>query len=177
MQPHGTKAPRPSPEEQLDALGIELPASNPPVGNYVRAVQTGALLFVSGHLPDSDGTARFIGKLGRELTTEDGYQAARIAAINALGTIRTAVGGLGRVRRFVKLLGMVNSMPDFTEQPQVINGASDLIEQVFGAEIGYHARSAVGMAALPRGNSVEIEMVVEIRVSERDRILPAAERD
>jgi enamine deaminase RidA (YjgF/YER057c/UK114 family) len=105
-----------------------------------------------------------MGKLGRELTTEDGYQAARITAVNALGTIRAAVGDLGRVRRFVKLLGMVNSMPDFTEQPLVINGASDLIEQVFGAETGHHARSAVGMASLPRGNSVEIEMIVEIEL-------------
>ena len=162
MPSDAAKAPRPSPDQCLHAMGIQLPASNPPVGAYVRAVQTGNLLFVSGHLPDSDGTARLMGKLGRDLTTADGYQAARFAAVNALGTIQAALGDLGRVRRFVKLLGMVNSTPDFMEQPLVINGASDLIQEVFGLEVGLHARSAVGMAALPRGNSVEIEMVLEV---------------
>jgi enamine deaminase RidA (YjgF/YER057c/UK114 family) len=149
-------------EARLKAMGIDLPASNPPAGNYVRYHLAGNLLFVSGHLPDSDGTPRFMGKLGRELSAEDGYQAARIAAINALGSIKEAVGDLDRVKHFVKLLGMVNSMPDFTAQPAVINGASDFLLDVFGPEIAPHARSAVGMAVLPRGNSVEIEMILDI---------------
>jgi enamine deaminase RidA (YjgF/YER057c/UK114 family) len=149
-------------EARLKALGIDLPASNPPAGNYVRYHQAGNLLFLSGHLPDSDGTPRFMGKLGRELTAEEGYQAARIAAINALGSVKEAVGDLDRVRHFVKLFGMVNSMPDFIGQPAVINGASDLLHDVFGPEIAPHARSAVGMSVLPRGNSVEIEMILDI---------------
>jgi enamine deaminase RidA (YjgF/YER057c/UK114 family) len=150
-------------EAKLQELGVTLPASNPPAGNYVRAYQTGSLLFVSGHLPDSDGTERFMGKLGRELSTADGYLAARSAAINALGTIKQSLGDLDRVKHFVKLLGMVNSMPDFVEQPHVINGASDFLHQVFGSKIAPHARSAVGMAVLPRGNSVEIEMILEVK--------------
>lgn len=150
-------------EDRLTELRIELPKSNPPAGNYVRAHQTGNLLFVSGHLPDSDGTDRFMGKLGRELTTADGYQAARWAAINALGTVKQYIGELDRVTHFVKLLGMVNSMPEFIEQPQVMNGASDLLHELFGPSIAPHARSAVGMAVLPRGNSVEIEMIVEVK--------------
>ena len=149
-------------EEKLAAMGVTLPAENPPTGNYVRSFRTGNLLFLSGHLPDSDGTPRFMGKLGRELTTEDGYQAARAATINALGTVKHAVGDFGRVRHFVKLLGMVNSMPDFIEQPLVMNGASDLLHELFGPDIAPHARSAVGMAVLPRGNSIEIEMILEV---------------
>lgn len=150
-------------DRKLKTMGIVLPSSNPPAGNYVRAHQTGNLLFVSGHLPDSDGTQRFMGKLGRELDTAAGYQAARSATINALGTIKQHLGDLDRVAHFVKLLGMVNSMPEFTEQPQVMNGASDFLHEVFGMEVAPHARSAVGMAVLPRGNSVEIEMIVEVK--------------
>jgi enamine deaminase RidA (YjgF/YER057c/UK114 family) len=150
-------------EIKLQQMGIALAESNPPAGNYVRARQTGKLLFVSGHLPDSDGMQRFMGKLGRELTTDQGYQAAGSATVNALGTVKQYLGDLDRVSQFVKLLGMVNSMPDFVEQPQVMNGASDLLHEVFGSEIAPHARSAVGMAVLPRGNSVEIEMIIEVK--------------
>jgi enamine deaminase RidA (YjgF/YER057c/UK114 family) len=148
---------------RLKELGIILPESNPPTGNYVRAHQTGNLLFVSGHTPDSDGTSRYVGKLGRDLDTAEGYKAARSAMINALGTVRQYLGDLDRVSQFVKLLGMINSMPDFTEQPQVMNGASDLLQEIFGDKIAPHARSAVGMAALPRGNSIEIEMILEVK--------------
>lgn len=148
-------------ERRLSEMRLTLPDSVPPVGNYVRAVRTANLLFVSGHLPDSSGEPLHVGKLGRDLTTEQGYDAARQATINLLGTVRTALGDLNRVRRVVKLLGMVNSTEDFIEQPQVINGASDLLDEVFG-EIATHARSAVGMAQLPRNNCVEIETVVEV---------------
>jgi len=149
-------------EDRLAAMGVKLPAEIPPAGNYLRSCQVGNLLFLSGHLPDSDGVPRYMGRLGQELTTADGYQAARAATINALGTIRNAIGDFGRVRHFVKLLGMVNSTPDFTEQPLVMNGASDLLAELFGPEIAPHARSAVGMAVLPRGNSVEIEMILDV---------------
>lgn len=150
-------------EARLAAMDITIPASNPPAGNYVRAHKAGDLLFLSGHLPDSDSVPRFIGKLGRDLTTEEGYQAARIATINSLGTIKQYLGDLDRVTHFVKLLGMVNSTPDYIEQPLVLNGSSDFLHEVFGPDIAPHARSAVGMASLPRGNSVEIEMIVQFK--------------
>jgi enamine deaminase RidA (YjgF/YER057c/UK114 family) len=149
------------PEARLAVLGLTLPAVVPPVGLYVRAVLTGNLLFCSGHLPDSAGEPIHLGKLGRDLTTEQGYAAARQAAVNLLGTIRTSVGSLDRVRRVVKLLGMVNSTEDFVEQPLVMNGASQLLHDVLG-ERAIHARSAVGMVQLPRNNCVEIEAIVEI---------------
>lgn len=148
-------------EEKLAAMGVTLPPSRPPVANYVRAVQTGNLLFVSGHTPTREGQDLYPGKLGREVTTEQGYEAARQVAINLLGSVREALGDLDRVGRIVKLLGMVNSADDFTEQPRVINGASDFLVEVFG-ERGRHARSAVGMGQLPGNASVEIEMIVEI---------------
>src|SRR5699024_7712119 len=149
-----------SPNERVKSLGLSLPSSIPPVGNYVRAQTTGNLLFLSGHLPDSGETPIHLGKLGRELTTEQGYDAARQAIIAMLGTIQNSLGSLDRVTGFIKLLGMVNSSEDFIEQPAVINGASDLLHEIFG-EKAIHARSAVGMAQLPRGNCVEIEAVVE----------------
>jgi enamine deaminase RidA (YjgF/YER057c/UK114 family) len=149
-------------ERRVAELRLALPDSIPPVGNYVRAVRTGDLLFISGHLPDSAGAPLHSGKLGRDVTTEQGYQAARQAAVNLLGTVRQHVGDLNRVHRIVKLLGMVNSTEAFTEQPQVIDGASDLLREVFGGA-AMHARSAVGMAQLPRNNCVEIEAVIEVR--------------
>jgi enamine deaminase RidA (YjgF/YER057c/UK114 family) len=149
-------------EERLERLGVELPLSIPPAGNYVRAVQTGNLLFLSGHLPDSAGEPIYKGKLGHDLSTEQGYEAARQAAINMLGTVRASVGSLDRVLRIVKLLGMVSSTETFIEQTTVINGASDFLSEVFDEEIAPHARSAVGMMQLPRGNCVEIEGVFEV---------------
>ncbi len=143
-------------DQRLRALGITLPAGVTPGGNYLPAVQTGKLLFLSGH------TSRAVrGKLGMDLTTEQGYEAAKQVAIALLGTIHDAIGNLEHVQRIVKLLGMVNSTKDYTEQPRVINGASDLLVEVF-AERGRHARSAVGMAQLPGNVAVEIELIVEI---------------
>jgi enamine deaminase RidA (YjgF/YER057c/UK114 family) len=149
------------PELRVRELGLALPVEMPPSGRYAKFVQDGELLWLSGHLPDSAGAPLYMGKLGRELTTAQGYEAARQAAICLLGSIRNALGDLGRVQRVLKLLGMVNSTEDFIEQTQVINGASDLLADVFG-EDGLHARSAVGMAQLPRNNCVEIEAVVAL---------------
>jgi len=148
-------------EARLKELGITLPAQSRPVANYVAAVRVGNLLFVSGHGPVNDGKIKMAGKLGRDLTVEEGYQVARTVAMNCLSSIRTELGSLDKVKRFVKLLGMVNCTEDFKEQPKVINGCSDLLVELFG-EAGKHARSAVGMQALPFAIPVEIEMVVEV---------------
>lgn len=150
-----------SPEAKLKELGITLPAVGKPLANYVSAVRTGNLVFLAGHGPAQPWTATATGKLGKDLTVEQGYQAARNVGINLLASLKAEIGDLGRVRRIVKVLGMVNSVDTFAQQPEVINGFSDLMVSVFG-ERGKHARSAVGMAALPRNLSVEIEMVVEV---------------
>lgn len=149
------------PEAKLAELGIVLPEPSVPVANYVKAVRTGNLVFLSGHGPyRSDGTL-VTGKLGGDLTIAEGYEAARLTGIGLLSSLKAEIGDLGRVRRIVKVLGMVNSDPAFTDQPKVINGCSDLLVEVFG-ERGRHARAAVGMASLPVGIAVEIEMVVEV---------------
>jgi enamine deaminase RidA (YjgF/YER057c/UK114 family) len=148
-------------EAKLAEMGLQLPAVPPSVANYIRAVKVGNLLFVSGHGPSRDGKYHFSGKLGKDVTVEDGYKAAQLVALNCLASVKEALGDLDRVRRVVKLLGMVNSAPDFGQQPEVINGASDLLVQLYG-EAGRHARSAVGMGGLPRGISVEIEMILEV---------------
>jgi enamine deaminase RidA (YjgF/YER057c/UK114 family) len=150
-----------TPEERLAELGLQLPELPQPIGNYVGAVQTGNLLFLSGKGPDLVGGRRWLGKLGAELTTEEGYQAARDTMLNLLAVLHAELGDFARVRRVVKLLGMVNSTANFDEQPKVINGASDLLVSIFGDK-GRHARSAVGMQSLPGGIPVEIEMIVEI---------------
>jgi len=150
------------PEARLVELGITLPEPPSPVANYVNGVQTGNLIFLAGKGPKrADGT-EILGKLGKDLTIEEGYEGARLTAINQLAVLKSMLGDLDRVVRVVKVLGMVNSDPDFIEQPAVINGFSDLIVAVFG-ERGRHARAAVGMASLPRGQAVEIEMIVEVR--------------
>jgi enamine deaminase RidA (YjgF/YER057c/UK114 family) len=135
------------------------------MANYVPAVRVGNLVFLSGHGPRGDARHRYVGKVGRDLTTEEGYRAARQVMIGMLATLKATIGDLDRVRRIVKLLGMVNCTEDFTEQPQVINGASDLLVDLFG-DRGRHARSAVGMQSLPGGRegsiAVEIEMIVEV---------------
>jgi enamine deaminase RidA (YjgF/YER057c/UK114 family) len=151
-----------SAEARLQELGIELPPIPPAVGNYVGAVAVGDILFVAGHGPFQDGRPQFIGKLGREFGIEEGQQAARLVALNMLATIRETVGSLDRVRRVVKLLCLVNSMPEFGDQPKVANGASDLLVELFGEERGKHARSAIGMGALPFGIAVEIEGIFEL---------------
>jgi enamine deaminase RidA (YjgF/YER057c/UK114 family) len=150
-----------TPEQRIAELGYSLPKAPAPIANYVGAVQTGNLLFLSGKGPDVEGGPRWRGKVGTDLTLDEGYQAARGCMLNLLAVLREEVGDLSRVTRVVKLLGMVNSPPDFEDQPKVINGASDLVVEVFG-ERGRHARSAVGMAALPQGIPVEVEMIVEL---------------
>lgn len=150
-----------NPEAKLAALNITLPAPPQPVANYVNGVQTGNLIFLAGKGPKrADGT-ELTGKLGKDVTIKQGYDGARLTAINQLAVLKTMLGDLRRVKRIVKVLGMVNSDPDFVDQPKVINGFSDLMVEVFG-DRGRHARAAVGMASLPRGQAVEIELVVEI---------------
>lgn len=145
-------------EQRLGELGITLPTPAQPVATYVRYVQTGNLLYVSGTGPDSNQPT---GKLGAELDVETGYQIARNVGISIIATMKDALGDLDRVRRVVKLLGMVNSTPDFADQPKVINGCSDLMVEVFG-DAGRHARSAVGFVALPGQIAVEIELIAEV---------------
>ena len=152
----------PSAEERLSELGLELPEVTPPVANYVNAVRSGNLLFLAGKGPTKPDGTFVVGKVGADLTIEEGYEAARLTAISQLATLRSELGSLDRVTRVVKVLGMVNSTADFTQQPEVINGFSDLIVEVFG-DRGRHARSAVGMGSLPRNIAVEIEMIVEVR--------------
>ena len=150
------------PEASLRGLGIELPAMPAPMGNYVRSVQVGSLLFLSGHGPQREGKMAYVGKVGRDLSLEEGQQAARLVGLNLLASIRDGLGSLDRVKRVVKVLGMVNATEDFGDHPKVINGCSDLLVEVFG-EAGRHARSAVGMGSLPGGIAVEIEMILEVR--------------
>ncbi len=148
-------------EERLRELGIELPEPPPPVGNYVGAVTVDNLVFLSGHGPRNPGGEYSSGKVGGELTLEQGHQEARQVGLDMLATLRTEIGDLDRVRRVVKVLGMVNAAPDFRNHPKVINGFSDLMVDVFG-ETGRGARSAVGMGSLPFQIPVEVEMIVEI---------------
>lgn len=149
-------------EAKLKRLDIELPEISKPVANYVHAVKTGNLIFLAGKGPKKlDGTY-VQGKLGADLEIEQGYEAARIVAINQLAVLKAELGDLNKVKRIVKVLGMVNSAPDFSDQPKVVNGFSDLMVEVFG-EQGKHARAAVGMAALPNNIAVEIEMIVEVK--------------
>jgi len=152
-----------TPEEALAALGLELPEPPPAVGNYVGAVRVGNILFVSGHGPFKDGVPTFIGKLGRDLSIEEGQRAAQLVALNMLASIKAEIGQLDRIARVVKLLCLVNSDPEFGEQPAVANGASDLLVQIFGEERGRHARSAIGMGALPFQIAVEIEGIFELK--------------
>ncbi|MBN1319554.1 MAG: VOC family protein [Thermoleophilia bacterium] len=149
------------PEETLQAMGLELPEPLSPLGNYVGAVKTGNLLLLSGHGPRRGSAAIMSGKVGLDLTTEQGYAAARETMLNCLSTAKRELGSLDRVKRVVKVLGMVNCTTEFTEHPKVINGASDLLVEVFG-EAGRHARSAVGVQSLPMGIPVEIEIVLEV---------------
>ena len=150
-------------EKKLSAMGLELPPTPAPGGNYVRWVRTGNLLFVAGHLPLlPDGSSVNPGKLGRDITVEQGYESAQRTMLNCLASVKEALDGdLDRVTRVVKLLCMVNSAPDFNDQPKVANGASDLLVNLYG-DRGRHARSAVGMGALPGGVCIEIEMIVEV---------------
>jgi enamine deaminase RidA (YjgF/YER057c/UK114 family) len=149
-------------EAKLEALGLALPSPPAPVANYVRAVTVGNVVYLSGHGPSRDGAFAFQGKVGADKTVEEGYQAAQLVMLNCLSSLKQEIGDLDRVERIVKLLGMVNCTEDFGHHPEVINGASDLLVQLYG-ERGRHARSAVGMQSLPRGITVEIEMIVQLR--------------
>lgn len=145
-----------TPEERLEELGLRLPEPRKAAGNYVSCVRTGNLIFTAGQ-----GTDQYRGKLGADVSIDEGYLAARQCMLNLLTVIKQEVGELSKVKRIVKILGFVNSTPEFTDQPKVMNGSSDLLVQVFG-EKGKHGRSAVGMAQLPHNNAVEVEMIVEI---------------
>lgn len=151
-----------TPEEKLAELGLKLADPEPPVANYVRAVRTGNLVFLAGHGPVRPEGGYITGKVGKDLTQEEGYEAAKVVGLALLSSLKKEIGELSKVKRIVKVLGMVNCTPEFGNQPEVINGFSDLMVKVFGEEKGKHARSAVGMMALPRNISVEIEMIVEI---------------
>ena len=148
------------PEEKIAQLGITLPAAATPAAVYVPFVQSGNLLFLSGHIPKRAGQV-VTGQLGRNMQTADAKQVAREVTIDLLGTLKAAVGDLGRIQRIVKVMGLVNSSPDFTEQHLVINGCSELLGEVFGDK-GVHARSAFGVAQIPLGACVEIELIAEI---------------
>jgi enamine deaminase RidA (YjgF/YER057c/UK114 family) len=155
----------PGAEERLRELGWELPELRAPIGVYEGTALVGTLLFVSGHGPIKDGKRVYLGKVGSDLSVEDGRKAAEITVVNALRTIKDAIGDLDRVDRVVKLLGFVNSAPDFYEQPAVIDAASSLLVETFG-DRGHHARTAVGMFVLPFNLSVEIELIVQVAASE-----------
>ena len=146
--------------EKLQSLGISLPAVAVPAAAYLPFVQTGNLVFLSGHLAKKDGKP-IVGQLGKNVTTEEGKAAARAVAIDLMGTLHAAIGDLNKVRRIVKVMSLVNSTPDFTEQHLVTNGCSELLGEVFG-DAGKHARSAFGVAQIPMGACVEIEMIVEV---------------
>lgn len=152
-----------TPEARLAQLGIQLPAVAVPAAAYVPFVRTGNLVFISGHIAKKDGQA-WVGQLGKNVDTATGQQAARAIAIDLMGTLSAAVGGdLSRVKRIVKLMSLVNSTPEFTEQHLVTNGASQLFVEVFGAEVGAHARSAFGVTQIPLGACVEIELIAEVQ--------------
>ena len=147
--------------EKLKSLNIELPAVATPAAAYVMYAQTGNTVFISGHIAKQDGKV-WVGQLGKNITTEDGKQAARAVAVDLIATLQAACGGdLTRVKRIVKLMSLVNSTPDYTEQHLVTNGASELMVEVFG-DAGKHARSAFGVAQIPLGACVEIEMIAEL---------------
>jgi enamine deaminase RidA (YjgF/YER057c/UK114 family) len=151
----------PTPEERLQELGVSLPTPAVPVAAYVPCVRTGNLVYVSGQVPTVDGRPSHLGRLGDEVTLEDGRAAARTCAVNVLAALKAELGELAGVRRVVKVTGFVASTPDFTDHPKVINAASELFGEVFGAA-GQHARAAVGVAALPLGVPVEVEAIVEV---------------
>ena len=146
---------------KLQTLGITLPPVAIPAAAYVPFVKTGNLVFLSGHIAKKDGKA-WVGQLGKNITTEEGQAAARSIAIDLLGTLHAAVGDLNQVKRIVKVMGLVNSTGDFTEQHLVTNGCSELIGEIFGPEVGAHARSAFGVAQIPMGACVEIELIAEV---------------
>ena len=151
-----------SAEDELRKLGLELPPPPPPAGSYTRAVRTGNLVFVAGQLPMQQGRIVFAGKIGRDLTEDEGYQAARLCMLNALSILKAEVGALDNIVQLVRLTGFVCSAEGFTDQPKVVNGASELVGEVLGNR-GVHARLAVGVGELPLGAAVELEVIAEVR--------------
>ena len=152
-----------SPEDKLKALGIELPDAPSPLGSYIPVVQAGSLLFISGILPLRGGTLTRTGKLGDTVTLDEAREDARTAAINALSVIKAHTGSLAAIKQCVKITGYIASSPDFTDQPKVLNAASDFIREIFG-EAGRHARVAVGVNVLPLNSPVEIDFIFEVAV-------------
>ena len=148
-------------EDKLNALGITWPPPPSPAGSYLPVVISQNLAFIAGQIPTEAGQVKFKGKLGKDVTLEDGQQAARLCTINALAQLKSKLGDLDMVKRVVKVTGFVNCDPSFTDQPKVINGASDLLVQIFG-EKGKHARAAVGVSSLPLDSAVEIEFIIEV---------------
>jgi enamine deaminase RidA (YjgF/YER057c/UK114 family) len=148
-------------DAKLQELGITLPPVPSPAGNYVHAVRTGNLLYLAGKGPFSDDGTGFHGKVGTDVSVDDAYQHARAVGLTLIAVMKQELGSLDKVKQIVKVLGMVNGAPDFGQQPQVINGCSDLFVEVFG-DAGRHARSAVGMGSLPNQITVEIEVIVEV---------------
>ena len=154
----------PSAEKRLQELKIQLPAAPKPVAKYKPAVQVGNILYVSGHGPAKlDAKSPIVGKVGADFTTEQGKESARLVAINILATVRATIGSLDKVKRLVKTLGMVNSTAEFKDHPQVINGFSELMAEVFGEDAGVGTRSAVGMGSLPGNIPVEVECLFEVQ--------------
>lgn len=152
---------------RIEELGITLPPVGPKLANFVPTKRIGELVFVSGHGPfDPDGSVIYQGRLGEDVTVEEGQQAARLVTLNMLASLRAELGDIDQIREFIKLLVMVRCTPEFQQQHLVANGASDLLTEIFGAEAGGHARSAVGMASLPFGITVEIEAVVRIAATQ-----------
>jgi len=148
-------------EEKIAAMGLELPPPARPVGSYVPAVRTGALIYTSGQLPTVGGEPRYRGKVGQTVTLEQAQDAARLCALNALGALRAELGDLDRIRRIVKVTGFVNCGPDFTDHAAVLNGASNFLQDALG-DAGRHARAAVGCVSLPLGCPVEVELIAEV---------------
>ena len=148
-------------EKRLDALNIILPSPPKPIGSYVPVLITGKLAFVSGQIPIKDGKVIYAGKVSTDLSVEDAQKAARLCVINALAQLKAELGNLDRISKIVKVSGFVNSPPEFTDQPKVINGASDLLFEIFGQK-GQHARIAVGVSSLPLNSAVEIDLIAEI---------------
>jgi enamine deaminase RidA (YjgF/YER057c/UK114 family) len=151
-------------EERLAGLNLALPEPPKPVGNYLPAARVGNLVFTSGQTARINGVRRYVGTVGKEVTPEEAYLSARDAALNCLACVKQAVGSLDRVKRVVKVLGFVNCVEGYDQQPAAINGASDLLDRLFG-EAGRHARSAVGLRALPSNVSVELELIVEVETA------------
>ena len=148
-------------EEKLGALGITLPSPPKPVGSYIPLVRTGNLVFVSGQIPISDGKVLYSGKVTEDLSIEEAQKAARLCVINALAQLKSEFGNLDKISKIVRVSGFVNSPPEFAEQPKVINGASDLLFEIFEKK-GQHARTAIGVSSLPLNSAVELDLIVEI---------------